>query len=251
MLKLATADDIAQHLGESRVLDALERADVRRVPRVVRGPLVDAEPPGAWTLLSWVRGHSGVIDRHPHAARVGAMLRTVHQELAGMVEDLEPLRHYDGQHALICVGVLLHTFASVVALDGSADVLRAGAAVAAGAVDRLWREGVTVLHADVHDGNVVWDGRDPGLIDFGRCGAGPGLLDVAMAQNYLDDATGSELARGYAGPPADPQLMRALRLAAALDNLATLARIPAERAWVEAQLPRLVSRARAVTGDAG
>ena len=49
----------------------------------------------------------------------------------------------------------------------------------ADAVHRLWNRGVaTLIHGDVHDGNLFYDNGEPGLLDWALVSRGPGMRDV-------------------------------------------------------------------------
>lgn len=206
---------------------------------------------GTWTLLSWVPGLTGAGGWREHADHVGRLMARVHGALREIAAEVRTVRRYDGEHVLACCRTLVDGFVGAIP-DHHAEVLLAAAALAGDAVDRLSEQSSTVLHADVHDGNVVWEGMMPGLIDFGRCGWGPALLDLAMAQHYVDAVTATALLEGYgAVEPASIDNLPALRYVAALDNLATLAEIPAERAWVVAELAPLVEQATSLMRRSG
>jgi aminoglycoside phosphotransferase (APT) family kinase protein len=50
----------------------------------------------------------------------------------------------------------------------------------ADAVHRLWRRGVpTLIHGDVHDGNLFYDNAEPGFLDWALVSRGPGMRDVS------------------------------------------------------------------------
>lgn len=47
------------------------------------------------------------------------------------------------------------------------------------AVHRLWNDGdLTLVHGDVHDGNLFFDGTQPGFLDWALAARAPGMRDV-------------------------------------------------------------------------
>ena len=49
----------------------------------------------------------------------------------------------------------------------------------ADAIHRLWNEGVhTLVHGDVHDGNMFLDGENPGFLDWALVASAPAMRDV-------------------------------------------------------------------------
>lgn len=47
------------------------------------------------------------------------------------------------------------------------------------AIHRLWNQGAdTLIHGDVHDGNLFFDGDTPGFLDWAVAARGPGMRDV-------------------------------------------------------------------------
>lgn len=59
------------------------------------------------------------------------------------------------------------------------------------AIHRLWNDGdYTLVHGDVHDGNLFFDGNHPGFLDWALAARAPGMRDVgyflAAAMNPAD-----------------------------------------------------------------
>lgn len=49
----------------------------------------------------------------------------------------------------------------------------------ADAIHRLWQRGATTLiHGDVHDGNLFFDGNEPGFLDWALVARGPAMRDI-------------------------------------------------------------------------
>ncbi len=86
------------------------------------------------------------------------------------------------------------------------------------AVHRLWRRGPdTLIHGDVHDGNLFFDGDRPGFLDWAVLARGPAMRDVGYflagtlkpgdqqehRLELLDYYRGQLVAAGVAAPPPD------------------------------------------------
>ena len=82
---------------------------------------------------------------------------------------------------------------------------------------------MTLVHGDFHPGNLRGDDRDLFLLDWGDCGVGHPLFDVAAMVERLDGAARPTLMSGWAQswldrtPGSDP--LRAARLIAPIAAL--------------------------------
>lgn len=114
--------------------------------------------------------------------------------------------------------------------------------------------GFGLVHADAHPGNLLGHGDALRLIDFGRLGWGPFLLDVAECGLDLDPPERAALLGGYRRRrdlPGGIELhLRALICLAALENLAFLARRPHEVEFVLRAWPSVVGAVARLTADA-
>ena len=85
-------------------------------------------------------------------------------------------------------------------------------------IHALWKEGTaTLIHGDVHDGNMFLDGHTPGFLDWALVARGPGMRDVGYYlagtlseqdqrqhnRNLLGYYREALLARGVSAPPPD------------------------------------------------
>ncbi len=258
---------IARIASELAWLDALGEQSTVRVPVPVRradgalAPVAEVAPTGmigvAWTLVHWVEGATlGRLPDTGEAARTGAMLAGVHQHALrwesphGFERPSYDVRYF----ARMATDLFARTDGQI---DRSVKAdLRAALPVSLDALGRLMGDDTEVglIHADVHDGNVVFDARDgtPGLIDFARFGVGCWALDLAMAMHYLTEDLSIPLAEAYTATfdlsAAGRRALPALRYLAAIENLAILSAIPDEAAFVLAELPDLAARARSLAG---
>lgn len=247
---------LARIAAELAWLEALSESDPAVAPRPIRrtdGRLAPAETrghdaiaPALWTVLTWVDGAPlGRLPTNTEARATGEMLAAMHAR-KWMPSDGGMLPSYDAdlfRHAAIDL------FANVPVRLGEEEraVVDGALALACSNLDRLWRGGVGVVHADLHDGNLMWTqgSQYPTAIDFGRCGLAPLALDVAMAQHYVTPELAAELLAGYiaCGGVADAATMTALRFLAAVENLAVLSHHSVELDAVVADIPWLVEQA--------
>lgn len=266
---LATGGDDALNSIASELawLDALGAHGSPLAPRPVRrgdgelAPVTETDASGhvvaCWTVLGWVEG--APLDRLPTPAEAhatGALVAAMHHRARNWTPPAGFVRPaYD---ASLFRTVAAELFANV----GDGLVGSDKAAVeqaldhACAVLDRLWaeRQDIGVIHADLHDGNLMWaEGAEkPAVIDFSRCGLAPLALDVAMAQHYLTPELAADLLAGYlaAGVPAtfDASVLPALRYLAAVENLAILSRFAEEAENVAAELPWLAGLAQELVG---
>ena len=113
------------------------------------------------------------------------------------------------------------------------------AATACSAVDRS-AENWGVVHGDLHAGNCVFANGEPRPIDFGRCGFGYYIYDLAESLLGFEAPLRSALLEGYGDPQPDPEALEAFFLGAAIENFAFLAPDPAEHAYLTRAVPWLV-----------
>jgi len=101
--------------------------------------------------------------------------------------------------------------------------------------------GFGLIHANAHPGNFLQQANSLARVDFGRCGWGPFLLDLAHADLALDTPGRAALIAGYTGtrflPLEYERPLKALRVLAAMENLAFLSRRADELPVVLESLP--------------
>lgn len=113
--------------------------------------------------------------------------------------------------------------------------------------------GFGLIHADAHPGNFLQQEEGLALIDFDRCGWGPFLLDLANADLALDPPGRAALTAGYTRfrslPAGYEQPLKALRVLAAVENLAFLSQRAHELPFVLEALPVVEDALVGVTGS--
>lgn len=215
------------------------------VPRPHRIPLIPMGRHALFVTL-WRRG-TPIADvgwDASGASALGGLLARCHALPPG--EPIAGARRYDAAWAAGLTLRLERTAALLHADAGDVERVRAGLARARASLDAAWRGGrggpIRMVHADVHMGNVIDVEPSPGrrvlaLIDAGRVGLAPVMLDVAFALLDHDPPTAWALMRAYRRhrPITDDDLhaLGAFHPLAIADNLAFLTDFPEERPHVE------------------
>ena len=98
-----------------------------------------------------------------------------------------------------------------------------------------------LIHADFHSGNYLLDEGAVSIIDFGRCGFGFYLHDLALALMEMVDEQRLSFLKGYQTvkplPDGYTDLNETFLAVAYLDNLSTLAKNPEELPFIVADMP--------------
>lgn len=93
-----------------------------------------------------------------------------------------------------------------------------------------------LAHADFHSGNYLLHDDTASIIDFGRCGFGFYLHDLALALTELNATQRGDFLRGYEAlkllPAGYADLIETFLVLAYLDNLGTLASNPEELTFI-------------------
>jgi Ser/Thr protein kinase RdoA (MazF antagonist) len=255
-LRLHTAGrhSVAALTSELEWLDVLARVARLRVPQPVRSTSaswvvtseVDSTSPVLCTLLTWLEGEplpEGQEFTLEQAGQAGQILAQLHVQAEGFHAPLLFERsHYDASHFLSCGQRLRQNLtASVDALRlERLDTLLVGMIRELGPLKDV-PGGFGLIHGDVHPGNFLKQEDGLALIDFDRCGWGPFLLDVANADLALDAPGRAALMAGYTRfrsfPAGYEQPLKALRVLAAVENLAFLSPRVHELPFVLEALP--------------
>jgi len=198
------------------------------------------------TLLGWMEGESLPEGRGfdlGEARQAGELVAQLHLQAEFFVApaDFERPR-YDGPYFLICWRDLEKLVSPHVPADRLAEL---GSALkqlthSLGPLEHVCG-GFGLIHADAHPGNFLQRGAELGLLDFDRCGWGPFLLDVAGSTLDLEPPERGALIASYVQrrslPAGYENPLKALRMLAAVENLAFLATRPHELPFVLEALP--------------
>ena len=267
VLRLHTAGrfDLPTLDAEMRWLAFLDDVDKGLAPAPVRTdggtwvvPLGTTQDTPPWaTLLSWVEGQTldaplslmqasqagalfARLHRHAEAFRPPAEFRRDTYDLAyyrGRWEALKTLlgtKHL-GYDELAAIESAWGTFAAL--LDPMPDV----------------PGGFGLVHGDAHPGNFLWHEGELRIIDFGRLGWGPYLLDVADCTLDMEPPERAAFLESYRRVRGLPEgfetHFRALMYLSALDNLAFLAPHPHELEFVLGALPSVLGAIRRLVAE--
>lgn len=106
------------------------------------------------------------------------------------------------------------------------------------------RESYGMIHGDLHPGNIVFLKGEPRPIDFGRCGFGYYLYDVAEALLGLASPQKKLFLEGYRSscplPEDCPPALEGFFLMACIENVCFHASVPEEREHLRRQTPYIV-----------
>jgi Ser/Thr protein kinase RdoA (MazF antagonist) len=251
---------LRQHRSDGRSLTALESEliwlthlherglEVQRPAPLRSGAFVLLDDSRRFSLLTWIEGEVMETIDEVQAARVGALMARLHL----IADDFNPppsfeRPHYDAQF----LTETLATLRGIAWLEGDWALLERAVLKAQPAFELPQQ---TVIHADLHPGNLIWRGDEVMAIDFDRCGLGPLGFDMMSALGYLEADACDAFLHGYQQVRALPAGFEAQRhlytIAEWLTNLAFLAPRPQEREFVDTvmlpglrqQLPALLER---------
>ena len=224
--------------------------EVQRPVSLATGKFIFVTDTGRFSLLTWIDGEVVETLGDLQAEALGALMAGLHiiaQEFKPP-PNFERLR-YDRQY-------LEQQLNALRGLEWLQDDLplfeRAMTRAKAGFEDaaNIW----SLIHADLHPGNVIVQGSKVAVIDFDRCGFGPIAFDIVTALGYLEGESRTTFLRGYSAvlplPENFEEQRGAFTIAEWLTNLAFLAPRPQDREFVDTvmlpglrqELPKLLEK---------
>ncbi len=261
---VTTASDqrylLRQHRTESRSLAMLESEmlllnhlhqsglEVQRPVPLLAGNFIFSNDAGRFSLFSWIDGEVLESISETQAEAVGILMARFHE----VTRDFTPPTgferlQYDSQY-------LEDTLLELRAIDWlQADMTlfeqsMARAQKAFNEPNIAWG----LIHADLHSGNMVWQGLRVAMIDFDRSGFGPVSYDIATTFGYLEETERNAFLAGYETvlplPEGFTQKRKLFTIAEWLTNLAFLAARTEDRKYVDTimlpglreQLPKML-----------
>jgi len=152
------------------------------------------------TIMHWVDGDpvNGRVTEE-QAYRMGIMAARLHQAAASFIPPYDFTRPVWGadhfRHEFDRLGKYYSCFLSEQAW--SQYVAASEKILSELAKMQLTELNFGIIHGDLHTGNIVFDQGDPRPIDFGRCGLGYYLYDLAQTMLSIYPLTRSKLIQGY------------------------------------------------------
>ncbi|NJK43451.1 MAG: phosphotransferase [Pleurocapsa sp. SU_196_0] len=157
------------------------------------GNFVLEDETGRFSLLTWLEGEVLETIDAARAMVAGAFMARLHEASAAFEPPVGFTRpRYDPRS----LEVTLEELRNLAWLRDDLPLFERSMARASAA----FIEGATpwgLIHADLHSGNMIWQGSGLAVIDFDRCGFGPLGFDISTALGYLEDEARAAFLDGY------------------------------------------------------
>jgi Ser/Thr protein kinase RdoA (MazF antagonist) len=251
---------LRQHRSKSRSLAMLEsemmwlnylhqhNLEGQRPMSLPAGNFIFSSDIGRFSLLSWIEGEVLETINASQAEAVGVLMARLHL----VARDFTPPTGFE--RLQYDVQYLEKTLFELHAIDWLQPDLplfeeaMARAKMAFNEPNTPW----CLIHADLHPGNMIWQGAKVAMIDFDRSGFGPVAFDIATTFGYLEDAERTAFLAAYETviplPEGFSQKRPMFTIAGWLTNLAFLAARVQDREYVDTimlpglreQLPKML-----------
>jgi Ser/Thr protein kinase RdoA (MazF antagonist) len=212
------------------------------------GNFIFSNAAGRFSLLSWIDGEVLETINQTQAKAVGVTMARFHNVARDFKPSAEFERpQYDAPH----LEDILNELRAIDWLQPDMVLFEQSMARAKTAFEEPnipWG----LIHADLHLGNMVWQGLTVAMIDFDRCGFGPVSFDIATTFGYLEDEQRSAFLQGYETllplPTGFAEKRKLFTIAEWLINLVFLAARAEDREYVDTimlpglreQLPKML-----------
>lgn len=155
----------------------------------------------AWaTVMHWVEGEPVEVNLpDDHIFRMGNMLAGMHEAATTFVPSAGFTRPVWGADSFKLEWSKLEEHHAVMVTEEQWKLYQAAAAKIRTDLEAMQPDASSygLIHGDLHSGNIVFDQGQPRAIDFGRCGYGYFLYDMAAALLELSPAQRGSLIQGY------------------------------------------------------
>ncbi len=245
-----SAHSLAALESEMLLLNYLHqhKLEVQRPVNLAAGNFIFSSELGRFSLLSWIEGEVLESINKIQAESVGVLLARFHRVARDFMPStgFERLR-YDHQY-------LEQTLNQLRAIDWLQSDMALFEQSMARAQQVFEESNIpsSLIHADLHPGNMVWRGEKVAMIDFDRCGFGPVAYDIATTFGYLEANERNAFLVGYKTvlplPEGFAQKRKLFTIAEWLTNLVFLAARIQDREYVDTimlpglreQLPKML-----------
>jgi Ser/Thr protein kinase RdoA (MazF antagonist) len=236
---------LRQHRAASRSLAMLESEmlllnylhqsglEVQRPVPLPAGNFIFSNDAGRFSLLSWIDGEVLETINQTQAQAVGILMARFHR----VARDFTPPAGFERPQ--YDAAYLEHTLTELRLIDWLQPDMALFEQSMALAKQAFEEPNIpkNLIHADLHPGNMVWQGEKVAMIDFDRCGFGPVSYDIATTFGYLEQSERSAFLAGYEQvlplPEGFRQKRKSFTIAEWLTNLAFLAARAEDRKYVD------------------
>jgi Ser/Thr protein kinase RdoA (MazF antagonist) len=251
---------LRQHRSESRNLAMLESEmiwlnylhqhdlEVQRPVPLRAGNFICSNQLGRFSLLSWIEGEVLESINETQAEAVGVLMARLHL----VARDFKPPTGFERlRYDTAYLEAQMLELRAIDFLHDDLPLLEQAMSRAKLAFEEAnipWG----LIHADLHPGNMIWQGAKVAAIDFDRCGFGPVSFDIATTFGYLEDESRTAFLQGYETvlplPQGFVQKRGMFTIAEWLTNLTFLATRVQDREYVDTimlpglreQLPKML-----------
>jgi Ser/Thr protein kinase RdoA (MazF antagonist) len=191
LLRVHDSESINEIASELKWLDALQESGKLHVPAglanrsgsCVTEVVAAKDFRRSVTVMRWVKGrHAGEHFSVKCLEKIGRLLSRLHQASSSFIPPQNFERPVRGEQSFVnCMQRLEQHCAGFLTVEEFTIYQKVAAKIGAH-LERLQKEehGYGMIHADLHTGNLVFHGGEPYPIDFGRCGFGYYLYDIAQ-----------------------------------------------------------------------
>ena len=204
----------------------------------------DDGPPLLVTVMKWLEGepiHGAVMDNH--AIAVGVMFARLHRASALFIPDKDFIRPSIEADAFNRKFAKLAVYRDRFLSDSEWAIYQEAAAKVVTHLSKLnpTSENYGLIHGDLHLGNIVFRDGEPFPIDFGLCGYGYYLYDVASVMLGLNPTQRWLLLDRYeslrGSDPDSSHLLETFFIMIMIENYSHHAPNPAETASLQSEQP--------------
>ncbi len=207
--------------------------EVQKPVALASGNFILEQASKRFSLLTWIEGTVLEEINETQAEMVGALLAKLHV----IAQDFKAPIGFERLHYNIAyLEDTLNILRGIEWLEPDMPLLEQAMRKA----QTAFMDGVTtwsLIHADLHAGNMIWHNEKVAIIDFDRCGFGPITFDIVTALGYLESEPREAFLRGYGTvqplPKEFGQQRHLFTIAEWLTNLAFLAPRVQDREYVE------------------